>query len=144
MAAVLSVQATPGGLYTVNLDNGNSTVTTSAEIQYEARSILDKRDEFNCKGSSLCSNGQGFKNQCQNAYNRIEDTTYNVGGAKSGTCDGNCGIFLQGANGQSCPVGATGQDLRNAYNAIRGAGCQACGSVINGACQVTINYVTGC
>jgi len=61
MAAVLSVQATPGGLYTVNLDNGNSTVTTSAEIQYEARSILDKRDEFNCKGSSLCSNGQGFK-----------------------------------------------------------------------------------
>jgi len=61
MAAVMSVQATPAGLYTVNLDNGNSTVTASAEMQYEARSILDKRDEFNCKGSSLCSNRQGFK-----------------------------------------------------------------------------------
>lgn len=137
LTAALQAAASPAplGLRTVNLSNGEQTV---------ARSALAARDSFNCKGSSLCSNSQGFKDQCASAYSKIEDTTYSPGGAKSGVCSGHCGIFIQNTPGKTCPVKATGQDLRNAYNEIRKNGCQSCGSDVNGECQVTINYVASC
>ncbi|KDR77756.1 hypothetical protein GALMADRAFT_65531 [Galerina marginata CBS 339.88] len=135
-----------GAASALNLNNGVSTV--SVEVgpdNVAARSALFERDTFNCKGSSRCSNSQGFKNQCLSAFNLIEDTIYRPGGGgASGVCSGNCGIFIQSTPGNNCPVNIDGQNLRNAYNLIRGAGCQACGSDVNGECEVTINFVTGC
>ncbi|KDR77751.1 hypothetical protein GALMADRAFT_245868 [Galerina marginata CBS 339.88] len=130
----------------VNLNNGVTTVNVEvAPGDVEVGEALFKRDTFNCKGSSRCSNSQGFKNQCSTAFNLIENTTYRPGGGgASGVCSGNCGIFIQSTPGNNCPVGASGQDMRNAYNAIRANGCQACGSDVNGECEITINFVTGC
>jgi len=141
LAAALTAQASPAiSFRSVNLDNGEQTVAAQVEV----RSMLEGRDTYNCKGSSLCSTKQSFKDECSSAYAKIEDTTYTAGGTKSGVCSGHCGIFIQNYPGKKCPVGATGQDLRDSYNAIRSQGCQACGSDVNGECEVTINYVASC
>ncbi|KAK4664250.1 uncharacterized protein QC763_503912 [Podospora pseudopauciseta] len=140
-------------LETVMLSNGETTVAVQVEAMSPASTgshiggeilargqLVSRQDSINCKGSSLCSNRQGFKDSCTTAKNKIEDTTYASGGAKSGTCSGNCGIFVQG---KDCI--ATGAVMRNAYNAIRNNGCQACGSAHwNNGCYITINYITGC
>ncbi|KAK4642580.1 hypothetical protein QC761_0085990 [Podospora bellae-mahoneyi] len=140
-------------LETVMVSNGDTTVAVQVEAlspvgtgpftggEIIARGeILARQDSVNCKGSSRCSNSQGFKDQCLRAKNKIENTTYTTGGAASGTCDGNCGLFVQG-NGCS----ASGDVMRSAYDAIRRNGCQACGSAHwNNGCYITVNFVTGC
>ncbi|KDR79682.1 hypothetical protein GALMADRAFT_208961 [Galerina marginata CBS 339.88] len=136
LVAFLAIAAAPASaLY---LNNGVSIVEVSVES--ETNSTLARRDDFNCKGSSRCTNAQGFKNQCTAAFNLIEDTVYTVGGAGSGTCSGSCGVFVQG----TCPGGVSGAALRTGYNNIRASGCQACGSDQFGSCEITINFVTGC
>ncbi|KAK0668402.1 meiotically up-regulated gene family-domain-containing protein [Cercophora samala] len=140
-------------LETVMLSNGDTTVAVQVEAVtpvgggphtggeiFARGDILARQDSINCKGSSACSNRQGFKDSCLTAKNKIEDTTYASGGAKSGTCSGNCGVFVQG---KDCI--ASGAVLRSAYDAIRRNGCQACGSAHwNNGCYITINYITGC
>ncbi|KAJ2998769.1 hypothetical protein NUW58_g218 [Xylaria curta] len=122
----------------ITLSNGDTTV--GAEVN-----ALDTRDIFaradvDCKGSSLCSNSQSFKDSCARARGKIEDTTYTSGGAKSGVCDGHCGLFVQGSG---CSTNGAG--LANGYDLIRAGGCQACGSLhTGGGCLITMNYVTGC
>ena len=78
---------------TVMLSNGDTTVAVEVEAvspvgglhtggEIVARGqILARQDSVNCKGSSRCSNKQGFKDQCARAKNKIENTTYSTGGA---------------------------------------------------------------
>jgi len=47
----------------VNLYNGASVVGVALESASVANNTLDRRDTFDCKGSSRCSNNQGFKSK---------------------------------------------------------------------------------
>jgi hypothetical protein len=66
-------------LETINLHNGNGTSAVTIGVpNVGASKLLGVRNP--CSGSSLCSNSQGFKNDCQNAYYHLEQTTYKSGG----------------------------------------------------------------
>ena len=103
---LLALLAIPALAETINLSNGNGIDEIDLQVN-GSDSDLVRRTSTDCKGSSLCSNGQvkipfhdreaamltplqSFKNDCQDAYNKIEDTTYTTGGTKAGTCAGYC------------------------------------------------------
>jgi hypothetical protein len=147
-AVLASLAAAAPSPDTVDLDNGEGVTTTT--VGERDLNLLAARGGV-CSGSALCSNSQSLKNACETAYNRIEQTTYANSGSKSGVCDGHCGIFVQGTykdssgNTQQCT--ATGADLQNAYNTIRGDGCQTCGrisSAQSSSCLLKIDYVSSC
>ncbi|KAG6358436.1 hypothetical protein INS49_014320 [Diaporthe citri] len=111
LAGIASAFPSPPALTeTIMLSNGTMTVA----VEVESSEVRDERAIL-CRSST-------------------------TGGAKSGVCSGNCGIFVQ--NGGCSRSGA---DLRNGYNAVRSGGCQACGSFHDdGGCLITVNFVTGC
>lgn len=124
----------------VNLDNGVSTVPVSL-LERSASPLVARKDSYpNCKGSSRCSNDQGFKNACAAANERVQPTIYKSGGDRSGVCSGHCGLFVQG---EDCEV--TGIQLTEAYKDLLNYGCQTCGSVqVGDNCIITVNYVGSC
>ncbi|KAI0509136.1 meiotically up-regulated gene family-domain-containing protein [Xylaria bambusicola] len=140
LSAILAgaVYAIPSPLpNTIMLSNGNETVAVEVD-GLDTRAIFGRSDT-DCKGSYFCTNKQWFKDQCARAKDKLEDTIYTSGGAKSGVCDGWCGLFVKG---KGCS--ATGAELANGYDLIRAGGCQACGSLYAGSCTITIDYVSGC
>lgn len=83
LAGIVHAMPSPSPLTeTIMLSNGTMTLPVEVESieALDERSILG-RSSVDCKGSSLCSNRQGFKDSCKTAYNKIEDTTYSSGGA---------------------------------------------------------------
>lgn len=83
LAGIVSAFPSPSALTeTIMLSNGTMTVA----VEVESREVLNERvilarSSVDCKGSSRCTNSQGFKDQCRDAYSKIEDTTYTTGGA---------------------------------------------------------------
>lgn len=83
LAGIASAFPSPSALTeTIMLSNGTMTVA----VEVESSEVLDKRailarSSVDCKGSSRCTNSQGFKDQCRAAYSRIEDTIYTTGRA---------------------------------------------------------------
>ena len=47
----------------VKLYNGASVVSVALESASVANNTFDRRDTLDCKGSSRCSNSQGFKSK---------------------------------------------------------------------------------
>lgn len=83
LAGIASAIPSPSALTeTIMLSNGTMTVAVEVEASesLDERAILG-RSSVDCKGSSRCTNSQGFKDQCRDAYSKIEDTTYTTGGA---------------------------------------------------------------
>ncbi|EJT74576.1 hypothetical protein GGTG_08416 [Gaeumannomyces tritici R3-111a-1] len=105
--AVSPVAAASGGAQT------GGEIHMGGEIVGRGEVLLARQDSTNCKGSSWCTNNQSFKDECTRARTRLEDTVYRTGGS----------LFVQG-NGCS----ATREVMRAAYDSIRRAGCQTCGS----------------
>ncbi|KAI3558673.1 hypothetical protein CABS01_07360 [Colletotrichum abscissum] len=115
------------------------------------RGVLDKRDSYDCKGSSLCSSLKVAA--CDDAVNnkliRNNDVNYGAPGSgrpKTGACSNifggyGCGVFIQGKSG----CARTGNQMWYDYQDIRANGCRVCGSKHWGdGCLTTINYVSGC
>lgn len=82
LAGIASAFPSPSALTeTIMLSNGTMTVAVEVESRegLDERSILG-RSSVDCKGSALCSNSLGFRDQCLSAYSKIEDTIYTTGG----------------------------------------------------------------
>ncbi|KZL86276.1 hypothetical protein CI238_09148 [Colletotrichum incanum] len=115
------------------------------------RGVLDKRDSYDCKGSSMCSSLKVAA--CDDAVNnkliRNDDVNYGAPGSgrsRTGACSNifggyGCGIFIQGKSG----CARTGNQMWWDYQDIRNNNCRVCGSKHWGdGCLTTINYVSGC
>ncbi|KAH6640172.1 hypothetical protein F5144DRAFT_609227 [Chaetomium tenue] len=115
------------------------------------RSVLDKRDSYDCKGSSMCSSLQ--VRACDDAVNSKlicnDDVNYGASGSgrpQGGACSNifggyGCGIFIQGKS--HCV--RTGNQMWWDYQDIRKSGCQKCSTKHWGdGCMTTVNYVSGC
>ncbi|KAF6838782.1 hypothetical protein CPLU01_02315 [Colletotrichum plurivorum] len=112
---------------------------------------LEKRDSYDCKGSSMCSSLQ--VRACDDAVNnkliRNDDVNYGAPGSgrsRTGACSNifggyGCGVFIQGKS----HCARTGNQMWWDYQDIRKNNCRVCGSKHWGdGCLTTINYVSGC
>ncbi|KAI1021803.1 hypothetical protein LB505_008864 [Fusarium chuoi] len=121
-------------------------INTAEGFSPVPRSKLEARDSYDCNGSGLC--GIIPVRDCDQAVNnrliRNNDVNYGAPGSgrpQTGTCQGNCGIFIQGRS--TCA--RTGNQIWYDYQDIRRNGCRICGSKHWGdGCLTTINRVTGC
>lgn len=101
-----------------------------------------------CAGSAYCNNGQPLRDQCAEAFGKVQDVVYTVDGkyvdilqfpsvsginsaptnaqqpsGAGGVCSGHCGFFLEG---HGCR--ATEQEFVEAYGTIRHVNnCLTCG-----------------
>ncbi|KAI9881315.1 MAG: hypothetical protein M1830_005602 [Pleopsidium flavum] len=121
-----------------SLDNGKETVTVSTGGPVR---LFERDNNINCKGSAFCERLGG---SCDDALRKVQPAnTYGTytGASNTGTCSGTCGLFV---SGDHCTV--TGQDLIDAYNAIRDQGhCTHCGQFQRSdGCTIKIDRVTGC
>ncbi|GME27851.1 hypothetical protein GGR52DRAFT_573656 [Neofusicoccum parvum] len=140
--------ASPGPLpETILLDNGDTSISVTIDGAASERRFalanpasLFARDSVNCKGSKLCNT---LGSSCDNAKRKIYGgNTYSTetGASASGVCSGYCGIFVSGNN---CK--ASGKELANAFDKIRGHGCKKCGKYKrDDGCELKIDRVTGC
>ncbi|KAH6693628.1 hypothetical protein F5X68DRAFT_247988 [Plectosphaerella plurivora] len=121
------------------------------DVSLVPRSPLDKRDSFDCKGSSMCATLNVAA--CNNAVNfrliRNNDVNYGAPGSGrrfTGACEQivqgyGCGVFIQGKS----HCARTGNEMWWDYQDIRNNGCRVCGTKHWGdGCMTTINYVSGC
>ncbi|KAH6843424.1 hypothetical protein B0I37DRAFT_418525 [Chaetomium sp. MPI-CAGE-AT-0009] len=115
------------------------------------RSPLDKRDSYDCKGSSMRSSLQ--VRACDDAVNnkiiRNDAVNYGAPGSgrpQTGACSSifggyGCGVFIQGKS----HCARTGNQIWHDYQDIRKNKCGKCGTKHWGdGCMTTINYVSGC
>ncbi|GAB0138657.1 hypothetical protein EsDP_00006883 [Epichloe bromicola] len=147
----VSVTAAPSSVdldvQTIRLDNGEQSVDVTYNNP-QARSVggygalLARQTSIDCKGSAFCERLGG---SCDDAFRKViatnEYSTYQ-GRQNSGTCSGTCGLFFSGDHCQG-----TGQELIDAYNAIRNTGhCTHCGRYRRDSdgCLIKIDRVTGC
>ncbi|KFX95876.1 hypothetical protein O988_05580 [Pseudogymnoascus sp. VKM F-3808] len=110
---------------TVNLFNGVDTTTvTVAQTNTSTELLPEGTLENMCRGSVRCTNKQWFRDQCMEAYYKLEHTVYSADGQSTGgVCAGNCGMFIEG---KGCA--ATSQEFDQAYESIRTTNnCLACG-----------------
>lgn len=64
--------------HTVNLFNGvNTTMTT---VGHPDIPMLAGGGKNMCAGSALCNNGQPFRDQCAEAFGKVQDVVYTVDG----------------------------------------------------------------
>ncbi|EXL58562.1 hypothetical protein FOCG_02072 [Fusarium oxysporum f. sp. radicis-lycopersici 26381] len=121
-------------------------IDSSPGFSLAPRSKLETRDSYDCNGSGLC--GTISVKNCDDAVNnrliRNNDVNYGAPGSgrsQTGTCQGACGIFIQGRS--TCA--RTGNQIWYDYQDIRRSGCRICGSKHWGdGCLTTINRVSGC
>ncbi|KAM0820587.1 hypothetical protein AB5N19_06406 [Seiridium cardinale] len=147
----VSVTAAPSsdqlGIRTIRLDNGEQSVDAVIGAP-KARSVavdnplVARQSSIDCKGSAFCERLGG---SCDDALRKViatnEYSTFQ-GSQNSGTCSGTCGLFFSGDHCQG-----TGQELIDAYNAIRNTGhCSHCGRYRRDSdgCMIKIDRVTGC
>ncbi|KAK8073406.1 hypothetical protein PG994_004305 [Apiospora phragmitis] len=156
MFLAVSVTGTPSSsdpldIRSIRLDNGEESVDAIiyAGPPKEARSMADdgsalmaRQSSIDCKGSAFCERLGG---SCDDAFRKViatnEYSTFQ-GSQNSGTCSGTCGLFFSGDHCQG-----TGQELIDAYNAIRDKGhCTHCGRFKRDSdgCMIKIDRVTGC
>ncbi|KAF4220775.1 hypothetical protein CNMCM8980_000358 [Aspergillus fumigatiaffinis] len=106
---------------------------------------------FSCKGSSMCGSWPGLLGYCDHAVRTMLPTqVYSTSGGPTGNCWGapsglGCGVFVAGPPG----CYRTTEQIQTAYRNIRANGCRICGYVQDDdnrgdACQIKIDYVSGC
>ncbi|KAK8093281.1 uncharacterized protein PG998_014682 [Apiospora kogelbergensis] len=111
-----------------------------------ATSIIEARDTFDCKGSSVCRTiPVKFCDETVNLrIKRTDEVLYGAPGSgksMTGACAATCGVFIQG--GAHCE--RSGNQIWWDYQDIRQNGCGICGSKHwGGDCLTTINYVNTC
>ncbi|KFY06993.1 hypothetical protein V492_07550 [Pseudogymnoascus sp. VKM F-4246] len=110
--------------HTVNLFNGVDVITATVGHPDISTLPIPAGGKNMCAGSAFCNNGQPFRDQCEEAFYKIQNVVYTTGGTGSGgTCSGKCGFFLEGDNCR-----ATKEEFEKAYTTIRHTNnCLACG-----------------
>ncbi|KAF7172822.1 hypothetical protein CNMCM5623_004951 [Aspergillus felis] len=106
---------------------------------------------FSCAGSSQCGHWPGLLGYCDQAVNSmLPGQEFDTSGGRTGNCWGapsglGCGVFVAGPSG----CYRSTEQIQAAYRNIRANGCHICGWVQDDdnrgdACQVKIDYVSGC
>ncbi|KAI0169594.1 hypothetical protein GGR52DRAFT_573656 [Hypoxylon sp. FL1284] len=155
-AAVISaflaatVTAAPNGeqldVRSIRLDNGERSVNAVVRGSKDGSVIGDsllmaRQSNIDCKGSAFC---ERLGDSCDDALRKVDagkEYTTTDGSKNTGTCSGTCGLFL---SGNDCK--GKGQELIDAYHAIRSHGCSHCGRYKRDSdgCLIKIDRVTGC